>query len=139
MDISESMVLTEKDYYDFVVSLNKDPEVLLPPSILIALSQTSLLFIGYSLEDIAFRVIFQGISFLLNKRESTNIFVLPGPPLGKSRGPNEDGTFGQKQKLAQEWLSKYSADMFRVTTYRGAPEQFLHELHESWNRFHIRP
>ena len=66
---SESMVLTEKDYFDFVIYLNQEDEKkVLPAIIRQELSLSSLLFIGYSLYDINFRAIFQGaLSFLGRK------------------------------------------------------------------------
>ena len=46
------MVLTEKNYIDFVINLNKNDEKLtLLSTIGTALAASSLLFIGYSFED----------------------------------------------------------------------------------------
>jgi hypothetical protein len=66
MNIPGSMVLTERDYFEFVINLNKsDDKDILPSIIRTELATSSLLFIGYSLEDINFRAIFQGfLSFL---------------------------------------------------------------------------
>ena len=60
------MVLSEKDYFEFVINLNKNDEKdMLPSVIRTELATSSLLFIGYALEDINFRAIFQGfLSFL---------------------------------------------------------------------------
>ena len=62
------MVLTERNYIDFVINLNKNDEKLtLPSTIRTALAAaSSLLFIGYSFEDLTFRVIFQGVISLLD-------------------------------------------------------------------------
>lgn len=138
LDPPESMVLTEKDYISFIVNLNKASK-LLPPQVEIALSRTSLLFVGYSLKDIAFRVIFQGIfSILLNpKRESTSVAVQLAPILEKSQYPAEDQNVDEKLKLAQEWLSSYSDDMFKVLAYWGTSNEFLIELRDRWNRFRV--
>jgi len=68
MTIPSSMVLTEKDYFEFVINLNKGDEKEILPSFIrseLADYESSFLFIGYSLEDINFRAIFQGfLSFL---------------------------------------------------------------------------
>ena len=137
LDKPDSMVLTEKDYINFIVNLNK--ENLLPPPIEIALSQTSLLFVGYSLTDIAFRVIFQGISILLKKREATSIAVQLKPSLEESQPLNEGkdspNATDEKLRLAQEWLSSYSDNMFRVGAYWGTSKEFLQELRNRWNKF----
>ena len=87
------------------------------------MSQTSLLFVGYSLTDIAFRVIFQGISILLKKREATSIAVQLKPSLEESQPLNEGkdspNATDEKLRLAQEWLSSYSDNMFRVEHIGG--------------------
>jgi hypothetical protein len=58
--VSESLVLTEDDYLDFLVNISTDP-ALLPPRIQAALTGASLLFIGYSPADWDFRVLFRGL------------------------------------------------------------------------------
>ena len=103
------------------------------------MSQTSLLFVGYSLTDIAFRVIFQGISILLKKREATSIAVQLKPSLEESQPLNEGkdspNATDEKLRLAQEWLSSYSDNMFRVAAYWGTSKEFLQELRNRWNKF----
>ena len=56
----ESMVLTEDDYLEFVVNLTRYPD-LLPAAIQGAFAGASLLFIGYSLQDWTFKVLFKGL------------------------------------------------------------------------------
>ena len=68
IDTPQSMVLTEKDYFEYVVNLNRNPEKdIIPSPIRTELGLSNLLlFIGYNLDDVNFRVIFQGfLSFLL--------------------------------------------------------------------------
>src|SRR5215212_9184564 len=60
-DIPQTMVLTESDYLDFLIRLQDKSDPLLPPEITMALTTTSLLFIGYSLADWNFRVLFRGL------------------------------------------------------------------------------
>lgn len=55
-----SMVLTEDDYLDFLIKIGKD-ESLLPSRIEEAFATTSLLFVGYSLNDWNFRVLFRNV------------------------------------------------------------------------------
>jgi hypothetical protein len=66
VETPESMVFAERDYFEFVINLNKgDEKDIMPAIIRRELATSSLLFIGYSLEDINFRAIFQGfLSFL---------------------------------------------------------------------------
>ena len=56
----ESMVLTEDDYLDFLVSITREPD-LLPHLVQRALAGTSLVFLGYRLADWDFRVIHRGL------------------------------------------------------------------------------
>jgi hypothetical protein len=52
----------------------------------LALQQTSLLFIGYDIEDALFRVIFEGISsFLSSDLLGTNFALQAVPSLGMSQ------------------------------------------------------
>jgi len=59
-DYPDTMVLTEDDYLDFLVNISRDPS-LIPPRVQQALAGTSLLFIGYSLNDTNFRVVFRSL------------------------------------------------------------------------------
>jgi len=56
-----SMVLTEDDYLDYLVRIARDHEFLLPTSVQKALASTTLLFLGYRLEDLDLKVILRGL------------------------------------------------------------------------------
>ena len=73
--VPESLVLTEDDYLDFLVNISRD-ETLLPPRIQEALAGASFLFIGYSLEDWSFRVLFRGFQTGL-RRISVAVLLPP--------------------------------------------------------------
>ena len=61
INLPESMVLTQKDYFDFVINTNKrDQQDKLPLLFRSNLKMSSLLFIGYTPEDLDFLTIFQG-------------------------------------------------------------------------------
>ncbi|HUK48100.1 MAG TPA: SIR2 family protein [Terriglobales bacterium] len=69
-DLPESMVATEDDYLDFLVNIARDlatsptdasKKSILPTRIRRALKGSTLLFLGYSLADINFRVILRGL------------------------------------------------------------------------------
>lgn len=57
----ESMVLTEDDYTDFLVNIVRKET--LHHRIERALSGTTLMFLGYSLKDVTFRVLFRGLIY----------------------------------------------------------------------------
>jgi hypothetical protein len=121
-EVSEprSMVLTERDYFEFVKNLNKrDEKTVLQPIIRQELSTSSLLFIGYSLQDTAFQAIFQGLlGFSSLKSATVNIAVQIPPFLDHD----------EKAKALRKYLERYSADMFRVHAYLGNVSDFLKDL-----------
>src|SRR5262252_2691141 len=57
----ESLVLTEDDYLNFLVRLSGPSRDLLPQVITEALNRSAILFIGYSLADWTFRVLFRSL------------------------------------------------------------------------------
>jgi len=125
LETPQSMVLTESDYIDFIVSANSRSGVL-PKLISQALAATSLLFIGYSLVDMNFRIIFRGImNFLGSQFQLPNVAVMRTP----------HGVTDDKQSLAQEYLKEYSKNMFKVDVYWGDALLFSDDLRKRWNEF----
>lgn len=116
---AETLVLTEDDYLDFLISISRDSE-LLPPRIQRALTYSSLLFVGYRLADLNFRVlfrsVFQGMESGLRR---INIAV---------QLPPEDGP------AAQAYLDKYFHNE-HVKVYWGDANQFAEELLERWGAY----
>jgi SIR2-like domain len=130
IDVPQSMVLTERDYIDFIINLSKD-EKLLPTLIRKALAATSLLFIGYSLEDINFRIIFQGImSIVKSPFQLPSIAVQLPPSLTK-----DDGFSEAKREKALRYLDDYTKNMFKVRVYWGDAKEFAEELHRRWEGY----
>ena len=126
VEYPESMVLTEYDYIDFIVSLIKDEgHNILPPIIRKALSTTTLLFIGYSLEDINFRVIFQYLmnSLGINLMSRSVAVLLPS------------GFTEEKKQQAQEYLDNYTKNMFKIAVYWGNALDFAAELRKRLDDF----
>ncbi|GAA0439333.1 hypothetical protein Acor_14120 [Acrocarpospora corrugata] len=81
-----SFVLAEEDYLEFLRNLAAEGLTgnwrMLPPSIQAALTRRPLLFVGYSLQDWTFRVLFQELSKSvpgINRRRHVSIQVAPTP------------------------------------------------------------
>jgi SIR2-like domain len=116
-----SMVLTEKDFIDFVIFLNKENEIkLLPLEIRKKINSDHLLFIGYSLYDISFSVIFQtiirsGKASLQNFRISVQLM-----------SPDDDSKINVEN--ARKYLEKYTKEMFNLYVYPGNAKNFSQEL-----------
>lgn len=116
-EVTDSLVLTEDDYLDFLVNISEDTEII-PRRIERVLASNSLLFIGYRLADWSFRVLFRGIIGPLPRdlgRIRITVQLTPDPAEG----------FTQEQ--VQQYLEKYFArDNVRV--YWGTARQFAAEL-----------
>ena len=82
------MVLTEDDYLAFLVEISTDnSERMLPSAIRNALASTSLLFVGYSLSDWDFRVLFRGLMGSLGRTLGmTSIAVQLDPRVDDATG-----------------------------------------------------
>jgi hypothetical protein len=106
IDTPQSMVLAERDYFEYVINLNKNEEKDMIPSVVRKeLGLSSLLFIGYSLDDINFRVIFQGFLSFLNalpkEYRKLSIAVQIPPVISKD-----------EQIKMQKYLEQYTRNMF---------------------------
>lgn len=132
MNIPGSMVLTERDYFEFVINLNKSEDKdILPSVIRTELATSSLLFIGYSLEDISFRSIFQGfLSFLssISNEFRTPSIAVQIPPTISNKG----------QIKVQKYIEQYTRNMFDVRIYWGSTVDFIAELDKRWEDFKIK-
>ncbi|MER5176508.1 MAG: SIR2 family protein [Candidatus Nitrosocosmicus sp.] len=129
IETPESMILTERDYFEFVINMNKgDDKDILPASIRTELATSSLIFIGYSLEDINFRAIFQGfLSFLSSldrkyRKLSIAIQIVPN-------------NYNKKDIKMQKYLEQYTRNMFDVKVFWGNTSDFMTELEKRWKDF----
>jgi hypothetical protein len=124
LEISESMVLTENDYLDFMIRLHEKDSPILPPQITIALATNALLFVGYSLADWNFRVLFRSIFSSISSMTNLIIAVQLRPKDVKS----EDD--------AIRYLSKYFGSVLgqniKVRVYWGDATEFARELRKHW-------
>jgi SIR2-like protein len=118
LDVVESLVLTEDDYFDFLVNL---PQVGIPPLIQEALSATSLLFVGYRLADWNFRVLFRGFVELTQPSDRRLSVTVQLPP---SQSP-------EMRERAMQYLSRYF-DKKEIVVYWGSAEEFMAELGRRW-------
>jgi len=121
----ESLVLAEDDYLDFLVEVNRNPN-LIHPHIRAAFAGTSLLFIGYSLTDLTFRVLFRLIVKTMERslqRINVAVQLLPNPRIGIT------------PEKAQDYLDRYLSANMNVKTYWGTAQQFATELRVRWEDY----
>ena len=121
-DLPDSIVLTEDDYLDFLVSVSRRPDVL-PTRIQAAVASTSLLFVGYRLADSSFRVLHRGL-------------VATSPP-GLRRLSVAVQLSPVDSDTARGYLARYFSAM-SVSVYWGEAGEFARMLLERWNAYSKR-
>lgn len=120
-----SMVLTEDDYLDFLVRVAQDLEVV-PRRISQALVDSSLLLLGYKLEDWNFKTMFRGlISSKRDSRRRLSVSIQIPAETG------EDAAEGQKE--VADFLAKYFTKA-NFDVYWGTAEQFMQTLWQEWEK-----
>ena len=121
--VPESLVLTDDDYLDFLVSISRD-EKLIPAQIEKALTGTSLILLGYRLDDWNFRVLFRSIvSYLERSLIKTHVSVQLEPA-----GPE---TSAEQRQRARKYFNRYF-DRHDVRVYWGTCQEFVVELQKRW-------
>ena len=117
VDSTESMVITEDDYVDFLVELGRRRNEVLPGIVQRAFSGTSLLFVGYQLRDWNFRVIHRA---LLADRPRSQTPLNVTVQLEPSKAD------------VTEYLTSYYKRM-DVSVYWGTAKDFCAELAQRWD------
>jgi len=128
IDLPDSIVLTEKDYFDFLIYLSKESDQVLPSVIRTDLAKNTYLFIGYRLEDTNFLAMFISITNFVKR--------LGGEDEGRSIAVQFTSIINQdKKELIQEYLNKYTDDLFNISTYSDGPYQFAKDLSQRWEKY----
>ena len=120
LDSPESLVLTEDDYFQWITAWIGARRSI-PPSVKRALTASPLLFLGYSLDDWDFRVIFHGIKSFGGKA-----MLSQNQHVGVQLSPQSQMI---EPEAAQEYLESYFGDD-KITIYWGETRQFLDDLRE---------
>lgn len=119
-----SLVLTEDDYLDFLVTMSADTRII-PPRINHALSDSSLLLLGYQLQDWDFRVLFRGlIARKRSERRRLSVAIQLTPATDETGQPTELDS-------AQSYLERYF-DKANFKIFWGNPNEFVQELWDNW-------
>jgi hypothetical protein len=118
LDDPGSLVVTEDDYFAWMNAWFRRRKSI-PPAVSKALTARSLLFLGYSLDDWDFRVVFHSIkcfggSSLLRENLHVGVQLAPENPM-------------IEPEAAQEYLESYFGED-KVSIYWGETRQFLDEL-----------
>ncbi len=116
-EVPESLVLTEDDYIDFLVNISRRQD-LLPARIQQAMTGASLLFVGYRLADLDFRVLFRGLVESLEGGLRRFSVAVQLPP----------------QDAQQQKYWEYYFRRMEVKVYWGDAKNFATELRDRWSR-----
>ncbi len=119
ISVPSSLVMAEDRYFDYLigVTLNKS---LIPAAVRAALSNTSLLFLGFQMDDWDFRVFFRYL-MAQEGREMLKFYSHAAAQIE----PEEDRIVDIKR--ARKYLEEYF-ESEHITIYWGSSEEFLKEL-----------
>jgi hypothetical protein len=116
-----SLVLTEDDYFDFIVNISRYDD-LIPARIQEAITDASLLFIGYKIADLDIRVLLRSLFEQTRKRIHLSVQLVP-----------DVGSIEQKEQ-AQKYLDKYFGNL-NIRVYWGDCREFSAELKRRWEDY----
>jgi len=131
----DSFVLTEDDYLDFMVNARRyegatDTTLrVIPPKIDEVISLTSLLFLGYGLQDWNLRVLLRALvqsADRSSQKISVSVQLEPDDKIVEAVG----------RKAAIQYLEDYFEGL-KIRVYWGTVNEFLGELTSRWDRAHV--
>lgn len=123
LNLPESMVLTDDDYLDFLAEIVLDPSCI-RPEVSSAFAESSVLFLGYSLTDVTFRVIFRIALQQLKLNQQRAHFAVQLPPRGNSDA---------EAAAIKQYLEKYLGRDMKVRFFWGTAQEFMRALRERWD------
>jgi hypothetical protein len=123
----DSLVLTEDDYFEFLVNVSRD-RTLIPPRIEKAMTGSSLLLLGYRLSDWDFRVMFHLLASYLEIATSRTHVAVQIAPL-PDQAPEDQRK--RVQSYMDLYFEKYKKLDIRI--YWGSSGEFLKELRDRRN------
>ena len=120
------MVLTEDDYFDYLMWINKsNPQIPIPAQVINAWTDNALLFLGFEMSAWPFRMLFRSI--LNEERQQTRSRDYDS--LVVQLQPGDDNI---QPDRARKYLEKFfSNEKFNI--YWGSPNDFIKELRSQWN------
>lgn len=123
--LPESLVLTEDDFFDYLLRIGSKGEAkdLMPGAIGAAMAAHALLFIGFRLDDWSFRVLLRSI--YSKEGSQARAVGTPWPCVGAQMTPEEDRMV--RPDGAREYFEKY-LNSSKIDIYWGGSEEFLGEL-----------
>ena len=115
----DSLVLTEDSYFDYLIGITKNNE-LIPDEVRRSLVDSALLFLGFRMEDWNFRVLFRSIMSREGRRRRrryAHVAAQIEPEEGRTEAPER----------ARQYLEEYFDDA-DISIYWGGVEDFIQDL-----------
>jgi hypothetical protein len=121
-----SAVLTEDDYLDYLARIAKDYDYMLPTSVSELLASSTLLFLGYRLQDLDLKVILRGLL--------TNLDLARWEMLHVAVQIEADVIEESRRKEVIRYFQKYFASS-KIDVYWGTAQQFVADLYARWQGY----
>ena len=118
----ESLVLTEDDYFDYLLGVTENND-LIPEFVRRAMTDASLLFLGFNLDDWSFRVLFRNIA----NRQSAELMKKYGPTAAQI---DPAGGYIVEPEGAKLYLEKYFGRDWHFSFFWGSVGEFGRELEQ---------
>ena len=112
-------MLTQDDFFDFLIRVSRD-DTHVPKKVDAAMVRTSVLFLGFELDDWSFRVLFRRLKSLGGQdllAENTHVMVQIAPGVEESIDPER----------ARRYLTQYFTKQ-QLSVYWGTAAEFLRDL-----------
>jgi hypothetical protein len=130
LEVPESLVLTEDDYFDYLMHINVNPgtpkkgDYYVPTKVVLAMQTWTMLFLGFQMDDWSFRVLLRSIAYLGDNARAyarppgrLTIAVQIDPQV-EDRDPNE----------VRSYLKNQYQNVANIRIYWGSTLQFINEL-----------
>jgi hypothetical protein len=124
----DSMVLTEDDYLNFLINISEHD--IIPSHIRPAFGEkNAFLFIGYSLEDMSFKVLFRKFARKVSRS--------PGERHVAVQLHSADGLTDEQKRCQRNYLEEQFKTQ-HVKIYWGTAHRFARRLRREWEGFNLR-
>jgi hypothetical protein len=122
----QSLVVSEDDYLEFLVNISRD-DCFLPPTVKQAISSNRLLFLGYRLEDLNFKVLLRRLAQYVNLNGSDTHVAVQLPPRRNVDGPISLAEDQEWEEIVATYFEQHFS-LEGVRVYFGSCEEFFVEL-----------
>jgi len=130
LEDADSMVLTEEDYLNFLINISASENEIIPSYIRAAFGEkNAFLFLGYSLEDMSFKVLFRKFARQISRS--------PGDRHVAVQLHNTEGLTDEQKRRQRDFLKEQFKSQ-NVKVYWGTAHRFARRLRLEWEAFKSR-